>query len=352
MAMGDRPAGHEDPGLEAKVAFLGRPDSYPERPQAVETLETHMSWVFLTDRHAYKLKKPVRYEFLDFSTLAARKADCEAEVRLNRRLASGVYLGTVALCRRAGGELRLGGAGPPVDWLVKMRRLPGELMLDARIRAGCLALAELDPAARLLADFYRVAPPVVTSAADYAARLAAMVRANERVLLESCYDMPAARVQVITRAQLDFIAEADGPTAARATAGRIVEGHGDLRPEHVFLGEPPAIIDCLEFDRELRCVDPVDELAFLAMECELLGAADAGARFLQIYRALNDDSPPSALLHFHKCLRACLRCKLSLWHVSDPAVTDSEPWRQKALRYLELAESYAAALTRRSQVTA
>ena len=138
--------------LQAKVAFLKQPQTYPDHPPRVETIETHMSWVFLTPQHAFKLKKPVRYDYLDFSTLAARKKNCEEEVRLNQRLAPGVYRGVVALTMDARGEARIDGQGEVVDWLVKMRRLSAELVrqfdegakLDKAIRANLAALGFID----------------------------------------------------------------------------------------------------------------------------------------------------------------------------------------------------------------
>ncbi len=119
-----RPPPAVDPDLAAKVAFLSRPGSYPEPTLRVDAIETHMSWVFLTDRHAWKLKKPVRYDYLDFSTAAVRRQHCIEEVRLNRRLTSGVYLEAVPLTQNADGQLSFGPAATVVDWLVRMRRLP------------------------------------------------------------------------------------------------------------------------------------------------------------------------------------------------------------------------------------
>ena len=124
-----------EPGLSEKVAFLRRPEAYASRPPSVELKETHMSWLFLTDRYVWKLKKPVRYDYLDFSTVEARKADCELEVKLNRRLAPDVYLGVVSLVSDPHGRMQLGGEGQVVDWLVMMRRLPVDRMLDAAIYA-------------------------------------------------------------------------------------------------------------------------------------------------------------------------------------------------------------------------
>src|SRR5690606_10963578 len=120
---------------------------YPERPRAVEAIETHFSWVFLTDTHAWKLKKPVRYDSLDFRTPALRRRDCEEEVRLNRRLAPHVYLGVVPLTVDEKGRLAIGGAGQEVDWLVHMLRPPHERMLDHLLVTRALARAEVEPVA-------------------------------------------------------------------------------------------------------------------------------------------------------------------------------------------------------------
>src|SRR5690348_10060399 len=121
------------PGIEQKVAFLSRPESYPGHVELVERKETHMSWIFLTEMHVWKLKKPVRTDYSDFSTVEARRHNASNEVRLNRRLTKDVYLGVVPLALASGGSLRLGGDGEAVDWLVVMRRLPANRMLDCMI---------------------------------------------------------------------------------------------------------------------------------------------------------------------------------------------------------------------------
>src|SRR3569833_1843809 len=126
----------DEVSLEAKLAFLRQPSHHPGLFHRIEAIETHMSWVFLTERFAYKLKKPVRYELLDFRTIETRQYFCEEEVRLNRRLAGDVYIGTVRLVLDAHGHLQLGGEGKAADWLVKMRRLPADRMLDHEIKSG------------------------------------------------------------------------------------------------------------------------------------------------------------------------------------------------------------------------
>jgi aminoglycoside phosphotransferase family enzyme len=329
--------------LAAKVAFLKRPDSYPDRPSAVEAVETHLAWVFLTDRCAYKLKKPVRYAFLDFTTLAARRHDAEEEVRLNRRLAPAVYLDVVALTVDASGRLALGGDGTPVDWLVKMRRLPRERMLDHAIAAQSadgVDGAGLRGVAELLVAFYRHAPRAPLSPLAYRERLRAEIAANGSALAEARYGLPADVIARTVAAQDAFLEREAFVLDARVSAGRIVEGHGDLRPEHICLGPPPAIIDCVEFNREFRILDAADELAYLAMECERLGAPSVGAMLLVHYHALADDHPPDRLIHFYESVRAVLRAKLAAWHLDDPMVRYPSQWFNRAQAYVTLADRH------------
>lgn len=351
-----------------KVAFLAEPASYPAAEigtaNAIEVHETHMSWVFLTPLHAWKLKKPVRYPFLDFSSIGARRRDCEAEVRLNRRLAPAVYLGTAALLREADGRLRLGSAesasghGEPghaagaetVDWLVHMHRLPAAQMLDARLRSGQAPAAELDAVAELLVDFYRRSRPIAISTLEYRGRFAADLWASRAELLRPEYGLDAALVGTVHDAASGFLTQSGRLFDARVRTGRIVEAHGDLRPEHVCLGTAPVVIDCLEFRREFRILDPVDELAYLAMECERLGAAEVGARVPARYLDASGDHPGTALIDFYKCFRACLRAKIALWHTRDPGRASPEKWPEKWIQrahaYLQLARRHAQGLCR------
>lgn len=340
----------ERPDLEHKVSFLGHPSSYPTGTDWVEPVETHMAWVFLTDRHAFKLKKPVEYDFLDFRTLESRRRDCEREVRLNRRLAPDVYLGTLPLTLEADGTLALEGDGETVEWLVKMRRLPRERFLEEAIRRGTAEPAALRRAAEMLARFYRDAAPVPTSPAEYRRRFREEIRENRRELARPAFGLPGELVQAVAVAQLEFVDREREALGRRAREGRIVEGHGDLRPEHVWLGPEPVIIDCIEFRREFRVLDPVEELAFLALECERLEAPWVGQLFLDAYRELTGDDPPDRLMSFYESHRACIRARLAVWHTREE-VEDPEKWVRTAADYLVRAERHiqeAAALRTRA----
>ena len=330
--------------FEQKLRFLLRRESYPENPLRVESIETHMSWVFLTETHAYKLKKPVRYDFLDFSTLEARKFDSEEEVRLNQRLAPSVYLGVLPLTLDSTGALEMGGDGTIVDWLVKMRRLPTDQMLAYGIRQGVITQEDLKRAAMLLSKFYLSSTPVSMTETEYLDRFNRYVNANLRELLDSRYQLPQDIVADITTAQLVFLKEDSELLKERVQGGKIIEAHGDLRPEHICLGPEPVVIDCLEFNREYRILDIVDELAFLAMECDRLDALSVGRLFIDTYSEVSGDKPPQRLLDFYKSYRAMLRAKIALWHLNDSGAGDPKRWTNLAREYLFLAAVYTQGL--------
>jgi aminoglycoside phosphotransferase family enzyme len=336
----------DTPPLETKVALLRQPDTYPDKPDHVEAVETHMSWVFLTDRYAYKLKKPVHYDMLDFSTLALRQQDCEEEVRLNRRLAPDVYLGTVPLTVDSSGAMQLGADGEVIEWLVKMRRLPSECMLDQAIQHDKVDEADIHNVALKLSRFFRECSPVELPSEQYRAEFEKNIELNRRELLTPDYELPQDVIRKIHDDQIDFLRRESGLLDSRAAAKKIVEGHGDLRPEHICLEPDPVIIDCLEFYRPFRITDPADELSFLAMECDRLGAPFIGKELFRTYENVTHDQPPSRLQNFYKAYRACLRARLAIWHTRELEKQDWPKWQDRAREYLLLAETYCAQLSK------
>jgi len=329
------------PALAAKVDFLKNPASYAGGPATVEVRETHMSWVFLAGAHVYKLKKPVRFPYLDFSTIERREWACRAELRLNRRLAPDIYLGVVPLTEVAGGGLAIGGEGTPVDWLVKMKRLDERNMLDARIASGRLSIPQLDQLTEVLARFYRTAGPVTLSPTAYLIDFARNIVFNKRVLLDPRFNLPAGLVRRVDAAQRRFLARRGEAIAMRMRHRRIVEGHGDLRPEHICLDHKVRIIDGIEFNPRLRMVDPFDEIAFLALECERLGAKWAGDYLQRKMKRLLRDGPVDELFTFYRCHRATLRARLAIAHLAEDHPRTPEKWPKMARAYLAIADRAA-----------
>ena len=309
----------------------------------VGAVETHMSWVFLAGDRAYKLKKPLRLDYLDFSTLAKREAACRAEIALNRRLAGQIYLEVLPLCQTPLG-LRLGDGGPVVEWLVVMRRLDAHDMLDSLIAARAVDSGRIQALEAALTGFYHRAKPIFTTPARYLAKWRRLVNANRAVLLNPRLHMPQGSVLRVDRAQQRFLDRFGDMLVHRLQRQKIVDAHGDLRPEHIWLGTPLSIIDCLEFNAEFRAVDPFDEISYLAIECERLGDAETGRRILRKLSQTLLNSMPAELLAFYRCYRAALRANLSIAHLLEERPRTPEKWRPLALRYLSIAHREAATL--------
>jgi aminoglycoside phosphotransferase family enzyme len=334
------------PTLAEKVAFLSAPAAYPDKPGQVTRRETHMSWVFFADDTVYKLKKPIRLSYLDFSTLPRREAACRAEVALNQRLAPGVYLGVVALTQTRAG-LALDGRGEVVDWLVRMLRLDEARTLEARLRAGRAADLDVGGLADLLARFYRHAPAVRRAPAAHLATWRALLGETRRVLLDPRLELPSGLVRYVLAVQDRFLRTRATMLARRCDEARIIEAHGDLRPEHVWMGPPVKIIDRLEFSAELRTVDCADELASLEIEMERLGAATAGLRLRRQVLAALHDTPPPELCLFYRTYRALLRARFAIAHLLEPEPRTPEKWPKQARDYLAIAARDARQLQRR-----
>lgn len=329
--------------LAEKVRYLSRPETYGPDVAQVERRETHMSWVFLTDTHVYKLKKPVTRPHLDFSTLEKRRRNCEAEVRLNRRLAEDVYLGVLALRRDSAGHLTLEGQGEIVDWLVHMKRLPEADMLDERISGGRCSRADIENLANLLAGFYEAAAPEIEDGDAFLTHLRDEQPLNRAVLCapELCVaDMATPMLDALDAA----IPELHSTLQSRIADGRMVEGHGDLRPEHVCLNDQPRIIDCLEFDRRMRILDPFDEVNYLGLECEILGAGWARPILLETLERRIGDRPTAAVMALYGTFRLLMRARLCAAHLLETNVRAPEKWMPLTRKYLALAEREAVNL--------
>jgi len=323
------------PGLEEKVAFLSRPESYPESTKHVETKETHMSWIFLTDTQAWKLKKPSWFDHLDLRRPEARRRHCDEELRLNRRLASNVYRRVVPLIVRPGRKLQLDGAGIVDDWLVCMRRLPADRMLDQAIARQNWSDEDLRRVGLLLAHFYSGSAPFPMRTETYLKQLTAELESSRADLTRE--GLNGELIESRINSALTFIERHFDILDERVRAGRIVEGHGDLRPEHICLEHQSVIIDCLEFNRDLRIIDPASELMFLRLECERLGAASAGDMIFETYRTRSGDRPAENLLAFYRTYHAAVRAKVAIWHLQDLAIRDVQKWITRAEQYLEMA---------------
>lgn len=320
--------------------FLMSPAAYPEKPAQVELKETHISWVYLTDRYVYKQKKPVRFEFLDFSTLELRRQYCEQEFVLNQRFSPEVYLGVVPVSVK-NGTYQLKKGDIVVEWLVRMKRLDESKTLENLIRSEQLTGVQVQRLSNRLTDFYACQAPAVLRSCEFVQSLQRHILANRNDLLIALPELEAT-IHYATNAQLRCLVLECDQFLQRVVDGRVVDGHGDLRPEHVYFQRgQPAIIDCIEFNPEYRTNDVVDELSFLAMECERLGNYEVGEAIIANYLAASVDDPKSFLVLFYKCYRACVRAKVAALRATQANGSSQVGERQLATAYLELAKTCA-----------
>jgi aminoglycoside phosphotransferase family enzyme len=331
--------------LKEKVNFLRYPSAY-RNVTTVEVLETHMSWVFLTDKYVYKLKKPVIYPFLDFSTLRARRKYCVEEIRINKPLAGDTYCGVVAL-KSFCGAMQLGGKGETIDYLVKMKRLLKGQMLETAITNRTVRNEHVQMAAEKLVDFYLTSLPVILDATRFRRKLVKDIELDSAALSDSRSGLKNSQIIAVTASLLHFLIRHAELFDQRIAERKIIDAHGDLRPEHIFLGQDPVIIDRIEFNRDLRVMDMVEELSALAMECDILGTPATGQLFLNVYQWKCKDKIPDMLVNFYKAKRAFLRAKLSINHLlEEKYLTEEEKWKSRGEAYLKAANDYCEHLSK------
>jgi aminoglycoside phosphotransferase family enzyme/predicted kinase len=304
-----------------------------------EVRETHISWVFLTEDRAYKLKKPVHLPFVDYGTPARRLAMCEEEVRLNRRLAPDRYLGVRAVVPgECGVQLAPMPAPGAIDFVVEMRRFDESLTLAARVTHGGVEYPALTAIGRRIAEFHAAAP--AREGHDSALMLRQALAENTDTLLALSPDRDfARRVVALARFTDAFLTARRDELDSRAAAGLVRDGHGDLRAEHVLLEHGVEILDCVEFDPALRVTDVGCDLAFLTMDLEALGSPFAAHAVLSAYRDAGGDPGDDALVAFFSVYRALVRAKVAL--VRAGQAVDRERRLAEARSRLALAERLA-----------
>ncbi|MGD1148878.1 MAG: AAA family ATPase [Thermoanaerobaculaceae bacterium] len=332
--------------LARLVEHLSDPAFYPEPTSAVEVIQTHISYIFLTDTHAYKVKKPVDFGFLDYTTLAKRAQMCEREVALNGRLCPDIYLGVVEL-RERDGELSIGGLGETVEVAVKMARLPRERMLRNVLARGEGNDTLFERIAITLADFHR-RTPVPAAVGGMTGLERPKFNCDENFAQTEKYVdalVPRTTFQFIKNSTDLFFRRKAGLFARRVEERRIVDGHGDLHLDSICATEPVRIFDCIEFNERFRIQDAAEEVGFLAMDLEFNGYAPFARSFVDAYVDASGDSELLELLAFYKTYRAYVRAKINSFAADDPHIPAAarDASRATASRYYELAAHYASA---------
>jgi len=329
--------------LPALIQALLDPRAYPDPPQRVELRQTQMSYVFLADDYVYKVKKPVNFGFLDYTTLENRRFYCRKEVELNRRLCPDTYLGVVPVTND-NGRICIGGKGEVEEYAVQMRRLPYEAMMDVLLAGNRVTPPMLAEVAATLVEFHKTAATGATISV-FGGIDAVTKNAEENFTQTEKYIGTTISPDTYQRikAYTEGFIKANAPLFHKRVAdGRIRDCHGDLHAAHICFFNGICIYDCIEFNDRFRYCDVASEVAFLAMDLDHYGRADLSRGFVAAYVEESHDEELRQLLNFYKCYRAYVRGKVGCFQYDDPYISDGEKGKvlTTARSYFELAESY------------
>ncbi|MBL8733105.1 MAG: AAA family ATPase [Planctomycetes bacterium] len=334
---------------ERLLPELAAPACFPHAPAAVQLVQTHLSVVCLAGELVYKLKKAMTLPFVDFAPLAARRQACRDEVRLNGRACPGVYLGTAALRRDAGGALRFAALGDDdgphdLDVAVVMRRLPAERMLDVLVHDGRVTVTEIEALAQQVARFHDAAVhDASTAAIGDPDRLQRFATANFTELRTIAgHGLPTSLLDALERRSAAAFASLLPTLRQRAARGLVVDGHGDLHTRNVCMTTPPVLYDCIEFEPAFRIGDVATEVAFLVMDLRYRRAPGLARAFANAYAAARGDGELLTLLPTLCSYRAMVRAKVAALAAAEPELgqADRDGARGSAHQHLQLAAAF------------
>ena len=329
--------------LSLQKALLN-PETYPDHPKEVKFIETHISLLFLTGNHVYKVKKPVDYGFLDFTNLEKRKYFCEQEVVLNRRLSPDIYLGVVKITRDRD-QVSFDGRGEVEEYAVKMKQIPEELLMDKLLEKGQVKPEMIRAVSEKLVRFY--------SEAETNEWISSFAR-PDRVKQDTDENFEQTEKYIgvtiskevfeeVQRRTDEFFRVREKLFHQRISSSRIRDCHGDLRLEHIFWGDEIAIFDCIEFNQRFRYTDVAADIAFLAMDLDYRGRKDLTEHLIRAYVERSGDREILNVLDFYKCYRAYVRGKVESFRLDDPNIPEAEKREagKRAEKYFDLAYGYA-----------
>jgi len=331
--------------MQELIDFLMTPQAYAEATATVRLVQTHISWVFIGDEFVYKLKKPVNFGFLDFTTLEKRKFYVEEELRLNSRFSPEIYVESLPVSL-VDGVYKLGAASNVVDYILKMRRIDDAKLLKNLLKDGRISAAQLEQVGRHLAGAYGA-----IASTEHAREFGALetIGFNVRENFEQTRKYVGGPIDALTFSKIEsyslkFMEDNQELFCKRIADGHIKECHGDLHLEHICLdGERVFVFDCIEFNERFRYGDVAADVAFLAMDLDFNGQPALAQAFVQAYVAASGDSDLPKLLNFYKAYRAYVRAKVTSFMLDDSGIDAAarESATKAAVRYYDLAASYA-----------
>ncbi|MBI3813582.1 MAG: hypothetical protein HY279_03825 [Nitrospinae bacterium] len=328
----------------ALIKLMLNPNTYPVKPERVYMLQTHISYLFISGEYVYKVKKPVNFGFINYSTIEKRKFYCEQEIRLNSRLSPEIYLGISHIVSDKG-ILSLNGKGEIEEYAVRMKRLPEDMMMDRMLLNKKVDRTIIRDIADKLARFHKAA-----DANEEICRFGdietILKNVNENFLQTEKYigvSLSREEYDFIKDFSIGFIEGNKALFKKRGDEKRIRDCHGDLRAEHICLSDKIYIFDCIEFNDRFRYGDVASEAAFLAMDLDFFGEKGLSKYFVDTYIELSGDRDINTLIGFYKCYRAYVRGKVESFKFDETEVSseEKEASLNLAKRHFQLSFSYA-----------
>jgi aminoglycoside phosphotransferase family enzyme len=330
--------------MKQLIEDLREPAAFPENTTTINVVQTHISVVFVADSFVYKIKKPVDFGFLDFSTLEKRKYYCRQEVFLNRRLARDLYVDVLPVSLVNGKYSLREQAGEPVEYAVKMKRIPDDRLMKSFFNAGKITPDHLVEIARVLSEFHKTAR-TDAEIARFAEPDNFKINTDEnfeQVRKHCGLTISEKQFEDIQAYTNDFFETHRDLFFKRISDGRIRDCHGDLHMEHVCLMPGLPIIDCIEFNERFRYSDAIADIAFLLMDLEYHSGTKEAEILWDQYKNLSNEENADHLVNFYKIYRAFVRGKVNGFQVDDPGIgdRDKEDAIQRAKSYFDLAYGY------------
>jgi uncharacterized protein len=325
------------------VEAMLNPQTYPDETGKIELIQTHISFVFLTQNYVYKVKKPVNFGFLDFSTLDKRKAYCQKELELNRRLCPEIYLEVVSINKSK--SLKVKGAGETVEYALKMKRLPQERIMTQLLQEGKVDKKTIDEIAAIVAKFHSEAQTNAEISefgglkivkTNWDENFAQTTKYIGQSISKSDYDFMQNKIN-------GFMDKNKALFDSRIADKRVRDCHGDLHSGNIFITDKICIFDAIEFNDRFRYSDVAADVAFLAMDLDYQKRSDLAEYFITQYLAYSKDAQLKKILPFYKCYRAYVRGKVISFRLDDANINVEEKAAaiKEAKAYFQLAAEYA-----------
>lgn len=330
------------------IETMKKAEFYPHHPGEVELIQTHISYVFIAGDIVYKVKKPLKFDFLDFTSLEKRKFYCEEELRLNKRLAPDTYLDVTPIWRDSHGNITLGNGVEIIDYAVRMKKLPADRMLKTLLSQGLADEITMDKLAEKIAVFHQQAQ--TGGHIDAMGDIENIRHNNEENFAETqnCINttIPLYQYKFIKEYAEKFLMDKKTLFAKRVSDHRIRDCHGDLHLDHICMNDEITIFDCIEFNERFRLGDVAEDVAFLTMDIDFNGYSKHADDFIQSYVKYSGDTDMLSVLNFYKCYCAYVRGKVTGFRLAQKDVAKKERLEitQTAMRYFDHAYTYAARL--------